>query len=56
MIYHLLDSGYDASELDNYITELINNNILIVNINPEVNLKYIEKLNQFLIILIIMIL
>lgn len=47
LIYHLLDSGYDASELDNYITELINNNILIVNINPEVNLKYIEKLNQF---------
>ncbi|WP_415778931.1 lantibiotic dehydratase, partial [Elizabethkingia occulta] len=29
LIYHLLDSGYDASELDNYITELINNNILI---------------------------
>ncbi|AJW63514.1 hypothetical protein VO54_02042 [Elizabethkingia miricola] len=47
LIYNLLDSEYDASELDEYIMELINNNILIANINPEVNLKYFEKLNQF---------
>ncbi|MCL1662915.1 lantibiotic dehydratase family protein [Elizabethkingia ursingii] len=47
LIHNLLDSEYDASELNEYIMELINNNILIMNINPEVNLKYFEKLNQF---------
>ncbi|MCL1669986.1 lantibiotic dehydratase family protein [Elizabethkingia ursingii] len=47
LIHNVLDSGYDASELDEYITELINSNILIMNINPEVNLKYFEKLNHF---------
>ncbi|MDE5432193.1 lantibiotic dehydratase family protein [Elizabethkingia meningoseptica] len=47
LIRNLLDSGYNYSELDEYITELVKNNLLIVNINPEINLKYFEKLNVF---------